>query len=121
MERRHRPTKEPELIPKKPAPVDKPYKADVSWFWRAWFWLSGKKTIIGLAALKAGDLTESWLSVILTIIGLILTPVGALHKAGKELNKRTSGDKINWNEIANKIWEWLKGLFSKWFKRKDRS
>ena len=104
---------------KKKIPVDKmkpkvpEVKIKENFGWKAWFFLNEKKTAIGAVSLLAGGLFAGPVSSVLKIIGIVFTGTGVTHKAQKSLNEKTSGEKINWGELLQKLWKFIKSIFTK--------
>ena len=106
---------------KKKIPVDKLMpnvpelpQPKVSIFNRTWAFLDKKKTVIGGVSFIAGDLLVGGkVGAVLKIIGMVFSGVGLTHKAEKVLNEKTSGEKINWGEIIQKILNFFKTLLKK--------
>ena len=106
---------------KKKIPVDKLMpnvpelpQPKVSIFNRTWAFLDKKKTVIGFIAETAGTfLIGGKVGAILQIVGALFGSVGVTHKAEKVLNKATSGEKIQWGKIIQKILNFFKTLLKK--------
>ncbi len=88
----------------------------VSWIGRRWHWLNGKKAVIGSVVSGLGRIMENGdvpYAGIVTIIGDFLLYGGVTHKAGKVLNKVTTGTSINWKELFVTIVNFIKKLFKR--------
>ena len=101
-----------------PSPVLEPVK--ITWYQKWVHWWNGKKTLIGLAGTGVGygltkipDATTQAIGWILTALcGLIVTPVGAIHKIFKSANFGGKGEILLDNEsfiaLIKDTWEIIK-------------
>ena len=117
MKPRERPTIAPALVGegKYKVPEEAPIKYGLGF--KIWKWWNGKKTLIGAVlaiptGIAAPFLVPPWslFANALFILGDIIGGIGLVHKGQKFLNKKTSGDKVNWNEIIDAIFDFLKSL-----------
>ena len=109
------PSTDDEFLPEiSEVPSDEDPTLKVSIFNRTWAFLDRKKTVIGFVATTAGTfIVGGPVGAGLRIAGAIIGGVGVTHKAGKALNEKTSGEKINWGDLIQAILNFFKKLLKK--------
>jgi len=118
IERREKPAKKPKLAgegkytEKELAPIGQTFG------YRVWKWWNGKKRIIGGTFSGIGGLLNivmpgtPWgaVGLGLFVLGDAILGTGWVHAGYKNLNRKTSGDKVNWQEVIEWLVEWIKKL-----------
>ena len=100
-------------------------KTKPSWFGKhfvhpaniSWQYCKGKKRYVTIALLAGGYIAEMTgnlpLAGLLKLLGGAGIGIVAAEKVSENLNKKTSGTKINWAEVVTLLIELLRSLFDK--------
>ena len=120
MKRRERPTVEQGLVGE--GKYKEPGEVPIKWnLWgKMWKFWNGKKTLIGGTLAIAGGLAAPFLAppwstfaTAVFYLGDVIGGIGLVHKGQKALNKKTSGDKVNWNEVIDMVFSWIQNLIKR--------
>jgi len=80
---------------------------------KIWFFLKGKKRAIGIVSFTIGELWGGTIGLVFKAIGAIFGFTGIADPVARKLNEKTSGEKINWRELIEQLWNFIKSIFTK--------